>query len=359
MGVSQRIQKLRKERNMSQAMLAEKAGLKPPAISQYESGVRSPNFESLVKLSNALGVPGDYLLMDQEDVIREDVGDALSRLIAHIAGMLDFERREMLLDYGIMLMKAKPSKSALPYFTDARAYADHIFIAFGRGELPVDLDGLLERFKVGRVEAPLADCEGMLVKGRENMIIIDPERGGPQRQRFTIATLLGHLVIPWHTDTIYRAREESSFATEDSLEMEALRFAACLLMPREALSQDLAGTAVSLDWLHTLAAEKYDVSVFALANSLVDINPGKFAVIQSDGREIIKTFQGTRPIREALDPRSLAAGFLENTPQEREIRTAKMEEGVWFQKGRPGASVLEESVYNPQLGKVLTLLTSL
>ena len=115
MGVSQRIQKLRKERNMSQAMLAEKAGLKPPAISQYESGVRSPNFESLVKLSNALGVPGDYLLMDQEDIIREDVGDALSRLIAHIAGMLDFEKREMLLDYALMLLKTKPSKSILPY----------------------------------------------------------------------------------------------------------------------------------------------------------------------------------------------------------------------------------------------------
>lgn len=357
MGVSQRIQKLRKERNMSQAMLAEKAGLKPPAISQYESGVRSPNFESLVKLSNALGVPGDYLLMDQEDIIREDVGDALSRLIAHIAGMLDFEKREMLLDYALMLLKTKPSKSILPYFTDARAYAEHIFTAFGRGELPVDLQRLLGHLKVGLVEAPLADCEGMLVKGKENMIIIDPEQSGRQRQRFTIATLLGHLVMPWHADTVYRAREESSFATEDSQEMEALRFAACLLIPREVLTQDLSARPVSLDSLHTLAGEKYDVSVFALANSLVDINPDKFAVIQSGGNNIIKTFQGTHPIREDLDPRSLAAGFMKNPPKEREIRTARMEEAVWFRKGRPGAYVLEESVYNPELCKVLTLLT--
>ncbi len=357
MSVSKRIQKLRKERNMSQAMLAEKAGLKPPAISQYESGVRSPNFESLVKLSNALGVPGDYLLVGQEAAVREDVGDSLSRLIAHIAGMLPFDKRELLLDYAVMLTRESVSKTTLPYFTDARSYAEHVFRSISRGQLPVDLDQVLEYLNVRRVEAPLADCEGMLMKGRENLIIVDPEQGGPQRMRFTIATLLGHLAIPWHTDSLYRVREESSFAVEDSLEMEALQFAACLLMPREVLTDDLSDADVSLDSLHTLAAKKYDVSVFALANSLVDINPDKFAVIQSDGQNIIKTFQGSRPIREDVDPRSLAASFLKKPPKEKEIRTAKLEESVWFQKGQPGAYVVEESIYNPQMGKVLTLLT--
>ncbi|WP_160328942.1 hypothetical protein [Syntrophomonas wolfei] len=32
------------------------------------------------------------------------------------------------------------------------------------------------------------------------------------------------------------------------------------------------------------AGEKYDVSVFSLANSLVDLYPDKFAVVQSDGQ---------------------------------------------------------------------------
>ncbi len=357
MTVSKRILKLRKDRNLSQAMLAEMAGLKPPAISQYESGVRSPNFESLVKLSNALGVPSDYLLMGENAPLYEEVGDALSRLIAHISSMMPFDKREMMLDYAVMLMKSGTSMVTLPYFTDVRAYAEHVFNIIGRGRLPVDLEVLMQNLGVKRVEAPLLDGEGLLVKGKENIIIVDPARSGLQRQRFTIATLLGHLVIPWHVDTVYRAREESSFATEDSLEMEALQFAACLLMPREILSQDLSAAAVSLDALHALAAKKYDVSVFALANSLVDINPAKFAVIQSDGHQIIKTFQGSRPIKEDLDPRSLAAGFMKKRPKEKEIRTAKLEESIWFQKGQPGAYVLEESVYNPQMGKVLTLLT--
>ena len=58
-----------------------------------------------------------------------------------------------------------------------------------------------------------------------------------------------------------------------------------------------------------------------------------------------------------MDPRSLAASFLKKPPKEKEIRTAKLEESVWFQKGQPGAYVVEESIYNPQMGKVLTLLT--
>lgn len=357
MTVSKRIKKLRKERNLSQAMLAEKAGLKPPAISQYESGARSPNFESLVKLSNALGVPSDYLLVGEVTSSYEVGGDSLSRLINHIAGMLPFEKREMLLDYAIMLLGSGKSTLTLPYFNDPRSYADYIFHRVGSGILPVDLESILSRLNVSLTSASLQECEGLIIKGKENMIILDPWYENPQRRRFTIAILLGHLVIPWHTDSIYRARQESSFKTEDALEMEALQFAACLLMPRDILSRDLSASTVSLDALRHLAGEKYDVSVFALANSLVDMYPDKFAVVQSDGQKIIKTFQGTRPIRNDLDPHSLAAGFVKTLPKEREMRTAKLEEGIWFERARPGAYVLEESIYDPKIGKVLTLLT--
>ena len=358
MTISKRLYKLRKERNLSQAMLAEIAGLKPPAISQYESGARSPNFESLVKLSNALGVPSDFLLMGEDTPFYEEVGDSLSRLITHLAGMLPFDKREMLLDYTILLLKSGTSMLTLPYFTDVKSYADHLFQNICEAVLPVNLKLLLSQLNVSLSRAPLQDCEGMLIKGKENMIILDPRHENPQRQRYTIATLLGHLIIPWHTDTIYRGREKSSFKTEDTLEMEALQFAAYLLMPRDILAQDLSASTVSLEALSRLAADKYDVSVFALANSLVNLYPDKFAVVQSDGKKIIKTLQGTRAVRHDLDPRSLAAGFLKSLPKEREIRTAKLEDGVWFQNGKAGTYVLEESIYDPLIGKVLTLLTA-
>ena len=342
---------------MSQAVLAERAGLKAPAISQYESGARSPNFESLIKLSSALGVPSDYLLVGEESAPYEESSDRLSRMIMHVAGRLPFDKRELLLDYALMLLGPGPVRLNLPYFNDVRSYADYIFHQVGGNTLPVDLSGLLERFKVTMTETELDNCEGMLVQGNENLIILDPRQKNQQRRRFTLAVLLGHLIIPWHTETVYRAREESTFKTKDPREMEALQFAACLLMPREILAQDLLASSVSLDALRKLAREKYDVSVFSLANSLVDLYPDKFAVVQSDGQKVLKTFQGSRPVRSDVDPRSLAAGFYKSLPKESEVRTAKLEEQIWFQDGKPGAYVLEESIYDPQIGKVLSLLT--
>ncbi|MDD2509835.1 MAG: hypothetical protein PHP26_01965 [Syntrophomonas sp.] len=112
-----------------------------------------------------------------------------------------------------------------------------------------------------------------------------------------------------------------------------------------------------MDALRKLAGEKYDVSVFSLANSLVDLYPDKFAVVQSDGQKALKTFQGSRPVCSEVDPRSLAAGFYKSRPKESEVRTAKLEEKIWFQDGKTGAYVLEESIYDPQIGKVLSLLT--
>lgn len=47
---------------MSQADLATKAGLQPSAVSHFETGGRSPSFDNLKRLADALGVTTDYLL---------------------------------------------------------------------------------------------------------------------------------------------------------------------------------------------------------------------------------------------------------------------------------------------------------
>lgn len=85
--------------------------------------------------------------------------------------------------------------------------------------------------------------------------------------------------------------------------------------------------------------------------------PNKFAVVQSDEAKIIKTFQGQRPVRNNIDPHSLVAGFFETPPAATEIRSGKVDESIWFQDGRPGAYVVEDSIYDPSIGKVLSLLT--
>ena len=57
-----RLRSVREQRGHSQAELAAKAGLQPAAISHFETGQRSPSFENLKRLSDALAVSVDYLL---------------------------------------------------------------------------------------------------------------------------------------------------------------------------------------------------------------------------------------------------------------------------------------------------------
>jgi transcriptional regulator with XRE-family HTH domain len=63
-----RLKKIREARGLSQADLAKKTGLQPAAVSHFETGNRSPSFDNLRKLSDALGVSVDYLLgrIDEE-----------------------------------------------------------------------------------------------------------------------------------------------------------------------------------------------------------------------------------------------------------------------------------------------------
>jgi transcriptional regulator with XRE-family HTH domain len=59
---SRRLSTARKIRRLSQDDLARKTRLKQSAISQFETGRRSPSFHNLRRLADALDVNGDYLM---------------------------------------------------------------------------------------------------------------------------------------------------------------------------------------------------------------------------------------------------------------------------------------------------------
>ena len=56
------LKKLRKERHISQADIAKELGIKPAAISKYETGRVPLSEESIIKLCNLLSVSSDELL---------------------------------------------------------------------------------------------------------------------------------------------------------------------------------------------------------------------------------------------------------------------------------------------------------
>lgn len=58
----QRLTAARKFRRMNQMDLARRTRLKQSAISQFETGRRTPSFHNLRRLADALEVSADYLL---------------------------------------------------------------------------------------------------------------------------------------------------------------------------------------------------------------------------------------------------------------------------------------------------------
>jgi transcriptional regulator with XRE-family HTH domain len=65
MGVGERIKRLRKERGLTQAQLADASGLSRTGLGDIERGKRVPQYDTLAKLSRGLGV-SVALLFDEE-----------------------------------------------------------------------------------------------------------------------------------------------------------------------------------------------------------------------------------------------------------------------------------------------------
>jgi transcriptional regulator with XRE-family HTH domain len=58
----ERLRKAREDKGLSQSELADKAGFQPSAIAHFESGRRSPSFDNLRRIADALALTIDFLL---------------------------------------------------------------------------------------------------------------------------------------------------------------------------------------------------------------------------------------------------------------------------------------------------------
>lgn len=67
MTIGKKIQKLRKESELSQEQLAEKFGLTRQSISKWESEQSVPDISNIVQLSELFGVSTDYLVKDLDE----------------------------------------------------------------------------------------------------------------------------------------------------------------------------------------------------------------------------------------------------------------------------------------------------
>jgi len=156
---------------------------------------------------------------------------------------------------------------------------------------PIDVDALAHHLGAEvRFESLEDKMSGFLIiKDNHSTIVINSEHH-PNRQRFTLAHELGHLILHSnnkHQDALFvdkslitkKARfhrDERSGTGEYKQEIEANRFAAELLMPRQLLKEAIKEEGDELDFLddHLIykLASKFGVSEQALSIRLTDLN---------------------------------------------------------------------------------------
>lgn len=102
------LRKTREDKGLSQSELADKAGMQPSAISHFEAGRRSPSFDNLKRLADALNVTIDYLLGRQREP--QSAGPVAEQLFRDFEKM-SAEDQETLTSFAKMLAQKNKSRS--------------------------------------------------------------------------------------------------------------------------------------------------------------------------------------------------------------------------------------------------------
>lgn len=350
MTVGRRIALKRTEKGITQTDLAKAIGVKPASVSQYETDDRNPSYEKLRKIANALDTTIDFLLVGEEK------GDSISKKInLALASFTVDEKKEI---FAVMQRMAGITDQLfnLPesQIMSPGSYAEHLIKKLGFHSLPIDPFMITEKLIVKIIYSKDAlETDGELIKGPGQPIIILDSNQHPSRQRFTLAMLIGHLVMPWHLRPRFnREKGKTSSNVEDPLGIEARQFAKDLMAPKYLILPELEKLIKNklciLQSLEELAA-KYKTSLIMLAIRLVECFPQDFVVLGTKEENVVRKYADNKLIPvEKLLPNSVAYNMLLNPPNQKTFINGSVQESIWFSNGDSNKTILEEVVYNPQ-----------
>lgn len=145
----------------------------------------------------------------------------------------------------------------------------------------IDMNELAKRLDVTLEFKPLGEISGALLRKNNRIIIGVNNDHHRNRQRFTIAHEIGHLLLhsnnSLYVDKIFpvKLRDQSSSEAVDIDEIEANAFAAELLMPLFMLENEpeLKRQVIDYEYENIIAslAERYKVSTQAMTFRLINL----------------------------------------------------------------------------------------
>lgn len=353
--IGKRIAEKRKANNLTQSVLAEAVGVTTPFISQIESGIRKPSYGLIIKICHQLNVPLDYILSGDTSIGENPADKLIFSAISH----LDHEKKKKIIDY-IYLLSGTKFYSDFPFFTSSVEYAKYILGLFKITDMPVDVFFIAEKLGVKIIHADIDEAEGVLYKNQENpLIILNISGKHHERNKFTVAILLGHLVLPWHLKQIYsRLKNKRSLDHEDQQEIEASEFAGELLFPGEIIKKDFKKIIPSIEIFEKFSAEKYKCSMTALAHKYTDLFGEKVAYLTANKSSITRRYDAKFPFNlvKHVFHGSIAHSFIDNPPATKETRCGLVKGDIWFEDISPNTYVYEESMLDPKFGITVTLI---
>jgi len=175
--IGERIKQMREARNLSQAALADKVGVKPASISAYENGTRKPSDRALESIARYFGIHAAELKYGEEYGTKVFHSNAISAIRARVEELPGLETY----DY-------KPSQMMIPVVGRVRCGVGGLAYEDLQGSAMADVGNPSEYFYLraeGDSMAPkITDGDLVLIHRQEEVengelavVIIDGEEG--------------------------------------------------------------------------------------------------------------------------------------------------------------------------------------
>lgn len=254
--------------------VAECLGITKQAVSKYEKGKSFPSTDILQKMTAFFLLPKGYLT--KPDLLPQEKSEIFYRKMRRTPKK-ELEEAQVQLKWLYEIILAlegfanlkKPDwpvfQSAMPVEQKAAVLREHWNI---RGNPIPDMKELLEAHGFYLFSEALSNSQidgYSQYIGQYPIIVLNIVRGTKERQQFSLAHELGHLLL----------HRKGCGLTQDEKEKEADYFAGCFLMPEEAIKANMIRT--NMDYIAYMAKE-WSVSEHAVIMrckqlSLFDTDP--------------------------------------------------------------------------------------
>ncbi len=247
--IGDRILQARKAAGLSMRALADKAGISAMAISKYENNKSAPSSGVLLSLADALGVRVEYFFRTARVQLREVEYRKHSKLPKKTLDQIEgdvveqieryLELEEFLPVSPIESFKLPAEIPCVERYDDIELIAQLVRDAWGLGANPIpDLIDTLEEKGVIVLQSNALHGEkfdGLAAQVNGSPVIVVGRDWPGDRQRFTLAHELGHLIL-------------TGKLTDDIDEEKAAnRFAGAFLVPASEVIKELGNSRKRLE----------------------------------------------------------------------------------------------------------------